>query len=103
MTNKVNEQDVVSVKDYAGFVLADINVIATNMIPVMAREGATLQEIKDRIDLLTAAFLYARLKVLGEGRKLIKDIKEHQTLLEQEIVNLIKANERNYSAGDKFI
>ncbi|CAM8002971.1 hypothetical protein MOMOMMO210B_19080 [Morganella morganii] len=103
MTNEVNKPDTRDIKDYVGFVLADINIIATNMIPGMAREGATLQEIKDRIDLLTAAFLYTRLKVLGEGRKLIEDINNHQALLDQEIANLIKANERNYSVGDKFI
>ena len=97
------EDETQELKSYVGFVLSDINIIATSMIPRMAEEGCSLQDIKDRVDLLTEAFLYTRLKVLGEGRKLIKDISKHQAILDEEIATLIKENKRNRSLGDKFI
>lgn len=97
------EDETQEVKNYVGFVLSDINIIATSMIPRMAEEGCTLQDIKDRVDLLTDAFLYTRLKVLGEGRKLIKDISKHKAILDAEIATLIEENKRNWSLGDKVI
>ncbi|MDD9339581.1 MAG: hypothetical protein PV362_07995 [Providencia heimbachae] len=102
--NKVHREDETQeVKNYVGFVLSDINIIATSMIPRMAEEGLSLQDIKDRVDLLTEAFIYTRLKVLGEGRKLIKDISKHQTIIDDEIATLMSENKRNWSLGDKFI
>ncbi|MDM9284573.1 hypothetical protein QU814_15610 [Providencia rettgeri] len=104
MDNKVNNEDeIAKIKNYVGFVLSDINVIATSMIPRMANEGSSLQDIKDRIDLLTDAFLYTRIKVIGQGRKLIEEINKHQAIIDEEIATIIKENRHNWSLGDGFI
>lgn len=98
-SNKSREQEI---KDYVGFVMSDVNILSTSMIPKMIEAGASLNDIKEKVDILAEAYIYTRLKVLHEGRKLIEDINKYDAAMNAEMTALIKSNARNYELGDSF-
>ncbi|MDE1484733.1 hypothetical protein [Xenorhabdus bovienii] len=85
--NKIDE-----IKKVVGFVLGDVDMVVTNLIPKMVEKGHTLEDIQKTIDTISAAFLYSKKKLLTEGKELMDDIVKEKLANDLEIATLIKEN-----------